>query len=125
MSNAVAAFRALHQSGCFVMPNPWDGGSAVFLAQLGFRALATTSSGMAFARARPDEPSALPVAAVLAHVAEVVAAPPLPVNADFQAGYADDLPTLARNVTACVRTGAAGLSIEDATGDAARPLYAR
>lgn len=125
MTAAVAAFRALHQSGCFVMPNPWDAGSAVFLTQLGFAALATTSSGMAFARARPDEVWALPVETVLAHVAEVVAATPLPVNADFQSGYARDLATLAANVTACVRTGAAGLSIEDATGDPAQPLYDR
>jgi 2-methylisocitrate lyase-like PEP mutase family enzyme len=107
------------------MPNPWDAGSAVFLASLGFRALATTSSGMAFARAKPDDPRALDVGSVLAHVAEIVAATALPVNADFQAGYADDLPTLAKNVVACVRTGAAGLSIEDATGDGARPLYDR
>ena len=124
-SPAAAAFWALHQSGCFVLPNPWDAGSAVFLASLGFRALATTSGGMAFSRALPDSPAAVPCELMLAHVRELVAATPLPVNADFQNAYADDPEGVARNVAACVATGVGGLSVEDATGDAARPLYER
>ena len=123
--SAPAAFRALHESGCFVMPNPWDVGSAVYLHSLGFKALATTSAGFAFSRGLPDSVDALHVDAVLAHVSEIVAATPLPVNADFQAGYADDPDGVAENVTACVRAGAAGLSIEDATGDESSPLYGR
>lgn len=122
---AVAAFRALHAAGCFLLPNPWDRGSAWALHSLGYRALATTSSGAAFARALPDRVDAMPCADVLAHIAEIVAATPLPVNADFQNGHADDPELVAANVTACVATGAAGLSIEDATGDVAAPLYAR
>ncbi|HEV8324108.1 MAG TPA: isocitrate lyase/phosphoenolpyruvate mutase family protein [Myxococcota bacterium] len=118
-----AAFRKLHQSGCFVIPNPWDRGSAVYLAQLGFPALATSSAGFAFSRALPDAPWALDRAAVLAHVADVVAATPLPVNADFQSGYAPDPDGVAESVRLCVETGVAGLSIEDATGEPARPLY--
>ena len=124
-ASRVAAYRALHESGCFVLPNPWDAGSAVFLAQLGFRALATTSAGMAFARGLPDSVAAVSCDAMLAHVRELVAATSLPVNADFQNGYADDPEGVARNVAACVQTGVAGLSVEDATGDAARPLYDR
>jgi 2-methylisocitrate lyase-like PEP mutase family enzyme len=124
-SSAVAAFRALHGSGCFVLPNPWDAGSARFLATLGFRALATTSAGYAFSRGLPDEVSALSLEAVLQHVREMAAATPLPVNADFQSGYADAPEGVAANVALCARTGAAGLSIEDSTGDAARPLYER
>jgi 2-methylisocitrate lyase-like PEP mutase family enzyme len=121
----VAAFRALHASGCFVLPNPWDTGTARFLAQAGFEALATTSAGFAFTRGLPDDVGAVSLEAMLAHVAEVVAATPLPVNADFQNGYADDPDAVARNVARCVATGVAGLSIEDATGDPARPLYER
>src|SRR5687767_7440379 len=124
-NSAVARFRALHESGCFLLPNPWDAGSAVFLASLGFKALASTSAGMAYAMGYPDEVTAVPVERVLAHLRELVAATPLPVNADFQAGHAADLDGLARNVTACVATGVAGLSIEDATGDPAAPLYPR
>jgi 2-methylisocitrate lyase-like PEP mutase family enzyme len=120
---AVAAFRALHASGCFVMPNPWDVGAAVFLRQLGFRALATTSAGFAFSRGLPDDAAALHVDDVLAHVGDLVAATPLPVNADFQSGYADDPEGVAANVGRCIATGVAGLSIEDATGDPAAPLY--
>jgi 2-methylisocitrate lyase-like PEP mutase family enzyme len=115
--DAVAAFRSLHASGCFVLPNPWDAGSAVALQRLGFRALATTSAGLAFARALPDTPRALPLPVVLDHVREVVSATPLPVNADFQSGYADAPEDVARNVARCAATGVAGLSIEDATGD--------
>lgn len=122
---AIERFRALHLSGCFVLPNPWDAGSAVLLARLGFEALATTSAGFAFTRALPDDLTAVPRDAMLAHVGEVVAATPLPVNADFQAGYADDPEGVAGNVALCVATGVAGLSIEDATGDPAAPLYER
>ena len=124
-SPAATAFRALHRSGCFVMPNPWDAGSAVFLASLGFKALATTSAGFAFSRALPDAVGAAPLELVIAHVREVVAATPLPVNADFQDGYAREPERVAANVTACLATGAAGLSIEDATGDPASPLHER
>lgn len=120
----VAAFRALHDSGCFVLPNPWDVGTAVSLASLGFAALATTSAGYAFARGKPDTLSAVPCEAMLAHIREIVAATRLPVNADFQAGYADDPEGVAENVARCVGTGVAGLSIEDATGERAAPLYA-
>ncbi len=123
--SAVAAFRALHQAGCFVLPNPWDAGSAWYLETLGFRALATTSAGAGFARALPDSPRAIGAEAMLAHVREIVAATSLPVNADFQSGYADEPEGVAANVTRCVHTGVAGLSIEDATGDAAQPLYER
>jgi 2-methylisocitrate lyase-like PEP mutase family enzyme len=123
--SAVAAFRALHASGCFVLPNPWDVGTAVFLRHLGFRALATSSAGMAFARGLPDEVTAVPRDTMLAHVREIVGATALPVNADFQAGYADEPEAVAANVTMCVATGVAGLSIEDATGDRRAPLYER
>jgi 2-methylisocitrate lyase-like PEP mutase family enzyme len=122
---AAAAFRALHESGCFVLPNPWDVGSAIFLERLGFRALATTSAGMAFARGLPDRVWAIPRDAMLAHVRELAAATPLPVNADFQSGYADEPERVAENVALCVATGVAGLSIEDGTGDPAAPLYER
>ncbi len=121
----IAAFRALHHSGCFVMPNPWDIGSARFLAGLGFSALASTSAGFAFSRGLPDSPTALSCDNVLAHLGELVTATALPVNADFQAGYADDAAGVARNVTRCVATGVAGLSIEDASADARTPLYER
>lgn len=121
--SATAAFRAMHDTGCFLLPNPWDRGSAWILARLGFRALATSSAGASFSRGLPDDPHAMSCAAMLAHVQEIVEATELPVNADFQAGYADDLEALFANVTRCVATGAAGLSIEDATGDPATPLY--
>jgi 2-methylisocitrate lyase-like PEP mutase family enzyme len=125
MSRAAAEFRALHESGCFLLPNPWDVGSAIYLRRLGFKALATTSSGFAFTRGLPDDPRVIPRDLMLAHVREIAAATPLPVNADFQSGYADDPEGVAANVALCVRTGAAGLSIEDATGDAGAPLYER
>jgi 2-methylisocitrate lyase-like PEP mutase family enzyme len=121
--DAIATFRELHRSGCFVMPNPWDAGSAVFLGKLGFRALATTSAGFGFSRGKPDRVDALPVDDVIAHVREIVLATPLPVNADFQDGYAREPAGVAENVLRCVRAGVAGLSIEDATADAA--LYER
>lgn len=122
-SIAVEKFRALHESGCFVLPNPWDAGTAVYLQHLGFEAVATTSAGFAFSRALPDSVSAVGVDLVLAHVREVVEATTLPVNADFQNGYADDPEGVATNVTRCIATGVAGLSIEDATGDNSTPLY--
>src|SRR5947208_13274753 len=85
-----AHFRAMHESGCFVLPNPWDVGTALYLQHLGFEALATTSAGVAFARGLPDAVWAVPRDVMLAHIREVVEAVPLPVNADFQSGYADE-----------------------------------
>jgi 2-methylisocitrate lyase-like PEP mutase family enzyme len=117
-----AAFRRLHESGCFVLPNPWDVGSARYLRHLGFKALATTSSGFSFSRGLPDS-GAVTRAMVLAHVAEIVAATELPVNADFQNGYAHEPEGVAESVGLCVATGVSGLSIEDATGDPQKPLY--
>jgi 2-methylisocitrate lyase-like PEP mutase family enzyme len=117
------AFRKLHESGCFVIPNPWDIGSARYLHALGFRALATTSAGFAFARGLPDTPDALPRELVLQHLAEIVAATELPVNADFQSGYARDAAGVGDSVRRCIDTGVAGLSIEDSTGQFGRPLY--
>lgn len=117
------AFRTLHERGCFVIPNPWDPGSARYLRHLGFQALATTSSGFAFSRGLPDSSRAVPVDAVLGNIADIVNAVDLPVNADFESGYADSPEGVAMNVRRCVSTGVAGLSIEDATGDRARPLF--
>ncbi len=122
-SVAIKKFRSLHESGCFVLPNPWDAGTAVYLQHLGFEAVATTSAGFAFSRALPDSVSAVPAELVLAHVREIVEATTLPVNADFQNGYANDPEGVAANVARCIATGIAGLSIEDATGDNAAPLY--
>ncbi len=122
-AEAPEEFRALHESGCFIMPNPWDVGSAVYLHHLGFRALATTSAGFAFSRGLPDSVDALALDEVLLHVSEIVRATPLPVNADFQSGYAGDPEGVARNVLRCVEAGVAGLSIEDASGDSVSPLY--
>ncbi|WP_375461869.1 oxaloacetate decarboxylase [uncultured Enterovirga sp.] len=118
-----AAFRALHTSGCFVIPNPWEPGTARYLLHLGFRALATTSSGFSFGRALPDTDGAVPRDMALAHIAEIVAATDLPVNADFESGYASDAEGVAESVRLCCATGVAGLSIEDATGERERPLY--
>lgn len=122
-SSVVARFRALHASGCFVLPNPWDIGTAVYLQQLGFAALATTSAGFAFSRGLPDSVSAVSRGAMLAHISEIVEATPLPVNADYQTGYADEPEDVATSVALCVATGVAGLSIEDASGNNAAPLY--
>jgi 2-methylisocitrate lyase-like PEP mutase family enzyme len=122
-ASARAVFRSFHERGCFVIPNPWDAGSARYLQHLGFKALATTSSGFAFSRGLPDSEAAVPRDVALAHFAEIVAATELPVNADFQGGYAVDPEGVAENVLLCVETGVAGLSIEDSTGDAARPLH--
>ncbi len=114
-------FARLHDSGCFVLPNPWDIGSARFLQSLGFEALATTSSGFSWSKGRPD--TAAPREMVLAHLQEMVEATDLPVNADFESGYAHDAAGVAESVRLAVEAGVAGLSIEDSTGDAARPLY--
>lgn len=116
-----AAFRALHASGCFLLPNPWDAGTARFMEARGCVALATTSSGAAHAEARAD--GALDLEATLANIAAIVAATSLPVNADFSHGFGEDAASVGANVARCVATGVAGLSIEDATGDAARPLF--
>ena len=124
-ASAVERFRALHASGCFVLPNPWDAGTAVYLHRLGFQALATTSAGVAFTRARPDTTPALPLDEMLAHAREIVEATPLPVNCDFQNGFAHEPDLVATNVSACVATGVAGLSIEDSTGHPETPLYDR
>ncbi|MCC7234788.1 MAG: isocitrate lyase/phosphoenolpyruvate mutase family protein [Bryobacterales bacterium] len=116
-----AAFRRLHEAGCFVIPNPWDAGSARILESLGFSALATTSGGAAFSQARPDGGVAADV--MLAHIAALTASVELPMNADFEDGYASDAAGVAANVRRCLETGVAGLSIEDATGDPNQPLY--
>jgi 2-methylisocitrate lyase-like PEP mutase family enzyme len=123
-SNQRAAFRKLHAQGCFVIPNPWDAGSTRYLRALGFKALATTSAGFGFSKGLPDSCTALSRDMVLEHIADIVkAAGDLPVNADFQAGYAETADGVAESVRLCVATGVAGLSIEDATGDERRPLY--
>jgi 2-methylisocitrate lyase-like PEP mutase family enzyme len=114
-------YRELHKSGCFVIPNPWDVGSARYLQGLGFKALASTSAGYAFAQGLPD--NAVSLEMMLAHLRELSAATDVPVNADFEGGYAHDPDGIAKNVTLCIATGVAGLSIEDSTGDKERPLY--
>lgn len=116
-------FRKLHESGCFVIPNPWDVGSARFLQSLGFEALATTSSGFRFSHGLTDSSDPAQRDLVLRHVREIVAAVDLPVSADFQSGYATTAEGVAESVRLCIETGVAGLSIEDATGDPTRPLY--
>lgn len=114
------AFHQLHESGCFVIPNPWDRGSARYLQHLGFKALATTSSGAAWSKGMAD--GQMTLEETLGHLREMTAATPLPVNADFEAGFAADAAGVARNVRLAVDTGVAGLSIEDSTGDASEPL---
>jgi 2-methylisocitrate lyase-like PEP mutase family enzyme len=114
-------FRRLHEAGCFVIPNPWDVGSARFLQGMGFKALATTSSGFAWSRGRPDNHITREMA--LAHLREMVEANDVPINADFENGFAHDPAGVAQSVTLAVQTGVAGLSIEDATGEARQPLY--
>jgi 2-methylisocitrate lyase-like PEP mutase family enzyme len=114
-------FSELHRGGCFVLPNPWDIGSARFLQHLGFKALATTSAGFAFSRALAD--GAVGFDLMLAHIEEMVSATELPVNADFENGYADDPELVAENVRRCIKTGVAGLSIEDNSGRKDQPLY--
>ena len=118
-----ARFGKLHEAGCFVIPNPWDLGTARYLRHLGFQALATTSSGLAFSQGLPDADWAVPRDVVLRHVGEIVASVDLPVNADFESGYAHEPEGVAESVRLCVATGVAGLSIEDTTGERARPLY--
>lgn len=114
-------FRQLHASGCFVIPNPWDAGSAVLLQSLGFKALASSSAGMAWSMARPD--NKVERDDVLAHLRALTAVTDIPVNADFENGFADDPDGVAANVARAVETGIAGLSIEDSTGNKDAPLY--
>jgi methylisocitrate lyase len=120
-SARVAAFHRLHQSGCFVMPNPWDIGSARMLAGLGFPAIATTSAGMAWSLGRRDNDISIGVA--LAHLRTVAACVDVPVNADFEDGFASDADGVAANVAKAAATGVAGVSIEDSTGNKAEPLH--
>ncbi len=117
----VEEFRGLHASGCFVMPNPWDLGSARALQSLGFKALATTSAGFAWTLGQPDNDVTLQEA--LAHLQAIAASVDVPINADFQGGYAVDPAQVGSNVTLAVATGIAGLSIEDSSGDPEQPLY--
>jgi 2-methylisocitrate lyase-like PEP mutase family enzyme len=119
--SVVTKFRAMHESGCFVLPNPWDIGTAIYLERLGFKALATTSAGFAFSRGKPD--GGVPRDEMLAHIREIVEATALPVNADFLNGFADKPEEVAANVKLCVGTGVAGLSVEDNSQDSAAPLY--
>ena len=114
-------FHQLHQSGCFVIPNPWDIGSARMLERLGFSALATTSSGFAWSQGRRD--NHVPLEDVLAHLRAMSGAVGIPLNADFEGGFAVDPEGVAANVTLAAATGIAGLSIEDSTGDAENPLF--
>jgi 2-methylisocitrate lyase-like PEP mutase family enzyme len=116
-----ATFRKLHESGCWMIPNPWDVGSARYLQGLGFKALASTSSGFAWSVAHAD--NAVGVDQVLAHLKDICGVTDVPVNADFEGGYADDPAGVAANVTRCCATGIAGLSIEDSTGNKDKPLY--
>lgn len=115
------AFRKLHESGCFIIPNPWDVGSARYLQSLGFQALASTSSGLAWSQGRPD--NTLPRERVLTHLRELVEATDVPVNADFENGFATDAAGVGESVRLAAQTGVAGLSIEDSTGLAATPLF--
>jgi 2-methylisocitrate lyase-like PEP mutase family enzyme len=119
--NRIEIFRRLHQSGCFVIPNPWDPGSARLLASLGFPALATTSSGIAWSLGRQDNHVSLDDA--IAHIRAITHAVDIPVNADFEGGFATDPEGVAKNVTMALKTGIAGISIEDSTGDSRRPLF--
>jgi len=118
---AVADFRVLHESGCFVLPNPWDVGTAVYLQHLGFKALATTSAGFAFSRGKPD--GGVLLDEMFSHISEIVAATSLPVNADFLNGFADEPEDISTNVKLCIECGVAGLSIEDNSQNSAAPLY--
>src|SRR5216110_1895613 len=120
-NRAASKFRTMHESGCFVLPNPWDIGTAIYLEQLGFKALATTSAGFAFSLGKRD--GDVPRDEMLAHIREIVEATSLPVNADFLNGFADKPENVAANVTLCIETGVAGLSIEDNSQNPAAPLY--
>jgi len=113
--HAAANFRALHESGCLVLPNPWDVGTAIYLEHLGFEALATTSAGFAFSRGKPD--GGVSLDEMLRHIGEIAAATTLPVNADFLNGFADEPEAVATNTKLCISEGVAGLSIEDNTGN--------
>lgn len=116
-----AEFRCLHESGCFVIPNPWDVGSAIMLQELGFKALASTSAGMAWAMGRPD--NGVTRDDVLAHLRAIVEATDLPVNADYENAFADEPDGVAANIAAAADTGIAGVSVEDSTGNPDAPLY--
>jgi methylisocitrate lyase len=120
VAGRIEEFRRLHESGCFVMPNPWDAGSAVLLAQLGFPALATTSSGIAWTLGRPDH--GVPLDTMLEHVRAIVASVPLPINADLGYGFAVAPDAVGVSCAAAAATGIAGLSIEDAGPDPAAPI---
>jgi 2-methylisocitrate lyase-like PEP mutase family enzyme len=118
-----ATFRKMHEAGCFVLPNPYDVGSARALQNLGFKALASTSAGFAWSIGRPD--NRVTLEDVLRHLTALCGAVDLPVNADFEGGFAHKAEKVAAHVAQAVQTGVAGLSIEDSTGDAAKPLYER
>src|SRR5205809_197386 len=121
MSSKTSRFHELHQRGCFVIPNPWDCGSAILLEQLGFQALATTSSGFAWSTGRSD--NGVSLAETLGHLRALASCVQVPLNADFEGGFAIAPADVATNVTAATGTGIAGLSIEDSTGDASNPLF--
>jgi len=121
MVDRIAAFRSLHESGCFVIPNPWDAGSARYLEMLGFSAVATTSSGFAWSIGRSD--TTVSVDEALAHLRTIAGAVRIPVNADFEGGFAVDPAGVAANVARAVTTGIAGISIEDSTGNTDAPLF--
>ena len=118
-----ATFRKMHETGCFVLPNPWDIGSALALQHMGFKAIASTSAGFAWSIGKADNRVTLDE--VCAHLTALCGAVDLPVNADFEGGFAHEPEKVAANVARAVRTGVAGLSIEDSTGDKAKPLYDR
>lgn len=121
MTSKAAQFHRLHEAGCFVIPNPWDVGSARYLETLGFKALASSSAGFAWSIGRPD--NGVTVDQVLGHIKDLARAVEIPVNADFEGGFAVEPEGVAANVSRAVATGIAGLSIEDSTGDKAAPLY--
>jgi 2-methylisocitrate lyase-like PEP mutase family enzyme len=120
-SDRTGTFRRLHESGCFVIPNPWDVGSARLLERLGFPALATTSSGFAWSLGRPD--NGVSLAQALSHFRSIVESVGIPVNGDFEGGFATEPAEVGANVAAATSTGIAGISIEDSTGDASHPLF--
>ena len=119
----IQEFRDLHKTGCFVIPNAWDRGSAIMLESMGFKAIATSSAALGFARGVVDSPTTIGLAPTLENVAEIAGASSVPVNADFQSGFAATAEEVGVNVRRCIEAGASGLSIEDATGDATKPLY--
>jgi 2-methylisocitrate lyase-like PEP mutase family enzyme len=121
MMNRVQRFRQLHESGCFVIPNPWDAGSARLLASLGFKALASTSAGLAWSLGKRDNRVSLEEA--LGHLQQLAASVDIPINADFEGGFAVEPSGVAANVARAASTGIAGLSIEDSTSDASKPLF--